>query len=56
MDQYVNFIFEGVRYERALILLLSIVEPHVLEQSKFTDSEVSIIKDIALKKISSTQP
>ena len=51
MDQYFNTIFEDIRYERALILLLSLVEPSILKQSKFTDSEVSIIKDIALEKI-----
>ena len=51
MDQYFNTIFEDIRYERSLILLLSIVEPDILKQSKFTDHEVSILKDIALEKI-----
>ena len=51
MEQYFNNIFEDIRYERGLILLLSLVEPDILKQSKFTDHEVSIIKDIALEKI-----
>ena len=51
MEQYFSNLFEDIRYERAIILLLSIVEPDKLKQSKFTDNEVSIIKDIALKKI-----
>ena len=51
MDQYFNTIFEDIRYERAPILLLSLVELCILKQSKFTYSEVSIIKDIALEKI-----
>ena len=51
MDQYFNNIFEDIRYERALILILSIVEPSILQQSKFTDNEIEIIKNIALEKI-----
>ena len=51
MEQYFNTIFEDIRYERGLILLLSLVEPDKLKQSKFRDHEVSIIKDIALEKI-----
>ena len=51
MDQnFANF-FEEIRYERSLILLLSLVEPDILKQSKFTDHEVNIIKDIALEKL-----
>ena len=51
MEQYFNTIFEDIRYERGLVSLLSVVEPDILKQSKFTDHEVSIIKDIALEKI-----
>ena len=51
MEQYFNTIFEDIRYERSLVLLLSLVEPDILKQSKFTDHEMSIIKDIALEKI-----
>ena len=34
-----------------VIILLSLVEPDILKQSKFTDHEINIIKDIALEKI-----
>ena len=51
MEQYFNSIFEDIRYERALVLLLSIVEPDILKQSKFNDHEIEIIKNIALEKL-----
>ena len=47
MEQYFNTIFENVRFERCLILLLSLVEPDILKQSKFTDHDIDIIKNIA---------
>ena len=43
--------FEDVRHERSLVLLLSLVEPDIFKQSKFTDNEIDIIKNIALKKL-----
>ena len=51
MDQYFATIFEDIRHERSLILLLSLVEPDILKQSKFTDHEIEIIKNIALEKL-----
>ena len=51
MEAYFNTIFEDIRYERSLILLLCLVEPDILKQSKFTDHEIDIIKNIALEKI-----
>ena len=51
MEAYFNTIFEDVRHERSLVLLLSIVEPDILKQSKFTDHEIEIIKNIALEKL-----
>ena len=51
MDQYFNTIFEDIRHERSLILLLSLVEPDILKQSKFQDHEKEIIKNIALEKL-----
>ena len=51
MEQYFSNLFEDIRYERSLILLLSLVEPDILKQSKFTEHEINIIKDIALNKI-----
>ena len=51
MEQYFSNLFEDIRYERSLILLLSLVEAYILKQSKFTDHEKNIIKDITLDKI-----
>ena len=51
MENYFNTIFEDIRYQRSLILLLSLTEPDILIQSKFTDNEIEIIKNIALEKI-----
>ena len=51
METYFNTIFEDVRHERSLILLLSLVEPSILKQSKFTDHEIEIIKNLALEKL-----
>ena len=51
MDQYFATIFEDIRHERSLILLLSLVEPDIMKQSKFTDHEIEIIKNIALEKL-----
>ena len=51
MEQYFSTTFEDVRHERSLILLLSLVEPSILKQSKFNDHEIEIIKNIALEKL-----
>ena len=51
MEQYFNTIFEDVRHERALILLLSLIDSDILKQIKFTDHEIEIIKNIALEKL-----
>ena len=50
MEQYFNTIFEDVRHERSLILLLSLTDPNILKQSKFTDDEINIKKSLALEK------
>ena len=47
MEAYFSKLFEDIRYGRILILILSLVEPDILKQSKFTDHEIKIIKDIA---------
>ena len=49
MEAYFSTIFEDVRHERSPILLLSLVEPSILKQSKFTDYEIEIIKNLALE-------
>ena len=51
MEAYFNNIFEDIRYERSLILLISLIEPDILKQSKFNDHEIEIIKNIALEKL-----
>ena len=51
MEAYFNTIFEDVRHERKLLLLLSLFEPSILKQSKFTDHEIEIIKSLALEKL-----
>ena len=51
MVQYFNTFFEDIRHERSPILLLSLVEPDILKQSKFADHEIDIIKKVALEKL-----
>ena len=51
MEAYFNTIFEDVRHERSLFLLLGFVEPDILKQSKFTDHEIEFIKNLALEKL-----
>ena len=51
MEAYFTAMFEDVRHERSLILLLSLTDPDILKQSKFTDDEIIIIKDLALTKL-----
>ena len=43
MEAYFNCIFEDVRHERSLILLLNLLDPSILKQSKFTDHEINKI-------------
>ena len=42
--------FEDVRHERSLILLLSLTDPDILRQSKLTEYEIDI-KNLALQKL-----
>ena len=51
MEQYFDSIFEDVRQERSLILLLLKVEPDILRQSEFLDQEIEINKNNALEKL-----
>ena len=37
MEQYFARMFEDVRHERSLILLLALIESSLLQQSNFTD-------------------
>ena len=51
MEAYFDSIFEDVRHERWLIVLLPIVEPDILRQSNFLNHEIEIIKNITLEKL-----
>ena len=51
MDSYFSNLFEDVTHERTLISLLSLTDPDVLRQSRFTDNEINIIKNLALEKL-----
>ena len=51
MEAYFATLFEDIRHERSLNLLLSLVEPDILRQSKILDHELEIIRNIALKKL-----
>ena len=50
MEAYFSTMFEDVRHERSLIFLLSLTDPDILKQSKFTDDEINII-NFALEKL-----
>ena len=54
MEQYFATTFEDVRHERSLILLLSLLEPDTLKQSKFTGDEIEIIKKYYSREIVKT--
>ena len=51
MEQYFATMFEDVRHERSIILLLSLTDPDILKQSNFTDDEINIMKNLALEKL-----
>ena len=51
MENYFLSIFEDLRHERSLILLLSLTDESISKQSGFTDDEIKIIKNIALQKV-----
>ena len=43
--------FENARHERSLLLLLSLTDPDILRQSKISDYEIDIFKNLALEKL-----
>ena len=51
MEAYFSTMFEDVSHERSLILILSLTNPDILRQSKLTDDEIEIIKNLALEKL-----
>ena len=51
MENYFIKLFDNIHYERSLILLLSLTDPDIMRQAKFTDDEIEIIKNLALEKL-----
>ena len=51
MEVYFSNLFEDVRHGRSLLLLLPLTDPDILKQSKFTDDEINIIKNLALEEL-----
>ena len=51
MEAYFSTTFEDVRHERSVIIFLSLTDSDILRQSKFTDGEIEIIKNLALEKL-----
>ena len=53
MKQYFAMMFEDVRHERSLILLLSLTAPDILRRNKFTNYETDALKNLDLEKLHS---
>ena len=51
MEQYFNTIFEDIRREKLLILILSLTDPGILRKIKFTDDKMNLIKNLAIEKL-----
>ena len=50
MEAFFSNLLEDVRYERSLLLLLSLTDQDILRQSKFTDDEIITIKNLTPEK------
>ena len=50
MENYFISLFEDVRHERSLILLLSLTDEGILKQSGFTSNEIKIIQKYSFRK------
>ena len=51
MEHSFATMFENIRHERSLILLLSLTDSDVLRQFKATDDEIKILKNLALENL-----
>ena len=51
MEAYFSNLFEDIRFERMIILLLSKTDSNILKQAKFTDEEIETIRNIALENL-----
>ena len=51
MEAYFAVMFEDIRHERSLKLLLYLTDPDILKQARFTDHETNFMKNLALEKL-----
>ena len=51
MEHFFAAMFEDVRHGKSLISLLSLSDPVVSKQSKYTDHETNVTKNLALDKL-----
>ena len=51
MEAYFSTMFEDLRHERKIFLLLSATDPDFSRQTKFTDDETDIRKNLVLEKL-----
>ena len=51
MKAYFATMFEDAGHERSLLLSLSLTDPDILRQSKYTEHEIDINKNLALEKL-----
>ena len=51
MEAYFSNLLEAIRHDPSVKLLLSLTDPKILKQSKFTDDEINTIKNLALEKL-----
>ena len=51
METYFAVMLEEIGNERSSICLLSLTDPDILRQSKFTDDEFDILKNLALENL-----
>ena len=47
MAAFLSNLFDDVRHEQSLILLLSLTDPNSLKQIRYTDAKINIIKNLA---------
>ena len=51
MEAYFPTMFEDVKHERCLIFSLFLTDSDILKQSKITDYETNIFKNLALENL-----
>ena len=51
MEAFFANLFDDIRLERSLILLLSLKDPDILKQNNFTDHDINFLKSLALENL-----